>query len=395
MKVLYLECNAGASGDMVLGALSDLLDDPKDFARMMESAGIPHVKTTLENSDVFGIAGIRAHISVDGAEEGHEGHRHHEHHTLSNVIGVIEGLNVSDKVKEDAVAIYRTIAEAEAEAHGQPVDLIHFHEVGALDAVADIVGACMLFETIAPSRVIASPVRTGFGQVHCAHGLLPVPAPATAAILKGIPVYAGDEEGEFCTPTGAAILKHFADEFNNMPTLAFDRVGIGLGSKQYRTANLLRAFLGNAENDLPVIDEITCDIDDMTPEDIGGVIELLLSNGALDAFIRPCIMKKGRPGFELTCLTRKDDTEDISMTILAHTSTIGLRIHEAKRYAMSSRFETYRTDFGDVRIKVSEGFGLRKWKPEYNDLVRAADGNGVTLKEVRDGIRYDPDEEED
>ncbi len=395
MKVLYLECNAGASGDMVLGALSDLLDEPAEFAAMMESAGIPHVKTALEDANVFGIAGIRAHISIDGVEEGHEEHHHHEHHSLSNVVGIIEGLSVSDKVKEDATAIYRIIAEAEAEAHGKPVDLIHFHEVGALDAVADIVGACMLFERLAPGRVIVSPVRTGFGQVHCAHGLLPVPAPATAHILKGMPVFAGDEEGEFCTPTGAAILKHFADGFSNMPTLSFDRVGIGLGSKQFRTANMLRAFLGEADSDLPVIDEITCDIDDMTPEDIGGVIELLLSGGALDAFIRPCIMKKGRPGFDLTCLTRKEDTEDSSMAILAHTSTIGLRIHEAKRYAMSSRFESYRTDFGDVRIKVSEGFGLRKWKPEYNDLVKAADGNGVTLKEVRDSIRYDPDEEED
>ncbi len=394
MKILYLECNAGISGDMVLGALSDLLDDPEEFTRRMKTAGIPEVKATLENADVFGIAGIRAHITVDGVEEGHDAH-HHEHHTLANVIGVIQNLNVSDKVKEDAIAIYRTIAEAEAEAHGQPVDLIHFHEVGALDAVADIVGACILFEIVAPEKVISSPVRTGFGQVHCAHGLLPVPAPATASILKGIPAYAGDEEGEFCTPTGAAILKHFADEFSNMPTLAFDRIGIGLGSKQFKTANMLRAFLGDVDSKLPVIDEITCNIDDMTPEDIGGIIELLLSNGALDAFIRPCTMKKGRPGFELTCLSKKADTEDLSMTILAHTSTIGLRIHEAKRYAMSSRFENYRTDFGDVRIKISEGFGLRKWKPEYNDLVKVADGNGVTLKEIRDNIRYDPDEEED
>ena len=394
MKVLYLECNAGISGDMVIGALSDLLDNPDNFTRMMNDAGIPSVKTTLENSDVFGIAGIRAHISVDGVEEGHE-HHHHEHNTLAHVTDIIKGLNISDKVKEDAIAIYQTIAEAEAEAHGKPVDLIHFHEVGALDAVADIVGACMLFEVLAPEKIVASPVRTGFGQVRCAHGLLPVPAPATASILKGIPVYAGDEEGEFCTPTGAAILKHFADEYSGMPTLAFDKVGIGLGSKQFRTANMLRAFLGNADTNLPTIDEITCDIDDMTPEDIGGVIELLLSNGALDAFIRPCTMKKGRPGFELTCLSKKADTEDLVMTILAHTSTIGLRIHEAKRYAMSSRFETYHTDFGDVRIKISEGFGLRKWKPEYNDLVKAADGNGVTLKEIRDSIRYDPDEEED
>ncbi len=395
MKVLYLECNAGASGDMVLGALSDLLDDPREFTRMMESAGIPHVKTVLEDADVFGIAGIRAHIAVDGVEEGHGDHHHHEHHTLSNIIGVIEGLNVSGKVKKDAAAIYKVIAEAEAEAHGQHVDLIHFHEVGALDAVADIVGACMLFEALAPEKVIASPVRTGFGQVRCAHGLLPVPAPATASILKGVPCYAGDEEGEFCTPTGAAILKHFADGFSSMPTLAFDKVGIGLGSKQFRTANMLRAFLGSTDSDLPVIDEITCNIDDMTSEDIGGVIELLLSSGALDAFIRPCIMKKGRPGFELTCLTRKSDTEDIAMIILAHTSTIGLRIHEAKRYAMSSHFETYRTDFGDVRIKVSEGFGLRKWKPEYNDLVKAADSNGVTISEVRNCIRYDPDEDDE
>ncbi len=386
---------------MILGALTDLLKDPSDFKKMIESAGIPGISVSVEQGDVFGISGTKVHISINGVEEGHEHehghghahHHHHEHHTLSNVTDIIRSLNVSEQVKQDACEIYGTIAEAESEAHGVPVDLVHFHEVGALDAVADIVGACMLIERLAPEQILASPVRVGYGQVKCAHGVLPVPAPATASIIKGIPVYAGDEEGEFCTPTGAAILKHFVKKFGQMPTMLYDELGIGLGSKVFRTANMLRAFVGDTGNSLPSIKEIKCNIDDMTSEDIGNIIELLLTKGALDAFIAPCVMKKGRPGFELTCLSRPEDAEELSILILAHTSTIGVRVHDCERYAMSSRFEKCTTEYGEIRIKVSEGFGLRKWKPEYEDVNRAAFENDVTLNEVRNRIRFDLGEE--
>lgn len=396
MKTLYIECNAGASGDMILGALTDLLGNREEFGQTIESLGIPGVKVSAETGESKKITGTKIHITVDGIEEGHgkEGHRH-AHRRLSDVLGIINGLNVSDRVKKDASEIYAIVAGAESKAHGVPVDLVHFHEVGALDAVADIVGACLLIEKIDPEEIIVSPVRTGYGQVRCAHGTVPVPAPATADILKGIPVYAGDEEGEFCTPTGAAVLRHFADRFQRMPEMVFDGLGCGIGSREFGIANVLRAYLGNTGNVLPSIKEITCDIDDMTPEDLGGIIGLLLESGALDAFIKPCIMKKGRPGFELTCLCKDENLDKLVRTVLAHTSTRGLRVHECTRYAMESRFDSCRTEYGNIGIKISEGFGLRKWKPEYRDILRAADGNGVTVSDVRNAIKYDPDKRND
>ena len=386
MRTLYLECNAGASGDMMLGALTALLDDPNELKPMLESAGIPGIRVEIEKGETFSISGTRVRILVDGEEEGH-GHHHHHHRSLSNVTDIIKGLNVSDWVKDNAVAVYLLIADAEAEAHGEPVDLVHFHEVGALDAIADIVGVCMLMEKLSVGKIFASPVRTGFGQVQCAHGMLPIPAPATASLLKGIPTYAGKEEGEFCTPTGAALLKHFTSEFTNMPHISYEKVGYGLGSKKFDIPNMLRAFLGDSDGLLPAIDEITCDIDDMVPEDLGGIVDSLVAEGALDAVLKNCIMKKGRPGFELSCICRKEDTERLSVYILAHTSTRGVRVSGAERYEMLYRFEERDTEYGRIRVKVSEGFGIRKQKPEYEDLKKAAETHGVSINEVRRAVQ--------
>ena len=203
MKTIYLQCNAGASGDMVVSALAGLLDDPREFVSMIDSAGIPGLTVALEKGEMSAIAGNRVRFFIEGEEEGHG---HHHHHTpVSDVLGLIRKLNVSDRVKEDACAIYGIIAEAEAKVHGKPVDMVHFHEVGALDAVADVVGTCMLIERLSPDHIVSSPLRTGFGEVRCAHGVLPVPAPATALLLKGVPSYAGKVNGEICTPTGAAL----------------------------------------------------------------------------------------------------------------------------------------------------------------------------------------------
>ena len=394
MRTLFLECNAGASGDMILGALTDLLKDPAELGAMLESSGIPGVRCEIETSDRSSITGTSVRILVDGVEEGTPGEKkHHEHHSLGDVMGIIAGLKVSDRVKKDASEIYSIIAEAESQVHGKPVSEVHFHEVGALDAIADIVGVCLLVEKLAPEQIISSPLRTGYGTVECAHGVLPVPAPATANILKGMPVYAGDEEGEFTTPTGAAIIKHFAARYAQMPVMEYEDCGIGFGKKSSKTANMLRAYIGEAEEAMPTVTEIRTDIDDMTPEDLGGIIDLLMASGALDASICPVIMKKSRPGYILSCICRDEDTDDMAMIILAHTSSVGLRFHRCQRYELKPSFIKYRTDFGDVRIKISEGYGLRKWKPEHDDMTKAAITNGVTVDEVRKNIHFDPDEE--
>ena len=387
MRTLFLECNAGASGDMILGALTDLLKDPAELGAMLESSGIPGVRCEIETSDRSSITGTSVRILVDGVEEGTPGEKkHHEHHSLGDVMGIIAGLKVSDRVKKDASEIYSIIAEAESQVHGKPVSEVHFHEVGALDAIADIVGVCLLVEKLAPEQIISSPLRTGYGTVECAHGVLPVPAPATANILKGMPVYAGDEEGEFTTPTGAAIIKHFATRYAQMPVMEYEDCGIGFGKKSSKTANMLRAYIGEAEEAMPTVTEIRTDIDDMTPEDLGGIIDLLMASGALDASICPVIMKKSRPGYILSCICRDEDTDDMAMIILAHTSSVGLSFHRCQRYEMKPSFSKYRTDFGDVRIKISEGYGLRKWKPEHDDMTKAAITNGVTVDEVRKNI---------
>ena len=392
MKVLYLECNAGVSGDMLLGALSDLLDDPKELEEMIASAGIPDVKAIVEKGEKSHISGKRVRIIAAGQEE--DGiHEHHiQHRKLQDVLDIIQGLNVSDRVKEDASAIYRDIAEAESKVHGESVAEIHFHEVGMLDAIADIVGNCMLMERLAPEYIISSELRTGYGNVECAHGMLPIPAPATALLLRGIPSYAGDLEGEFTTPTGAALIRHFAEDFGQRPKMVIGDIGIGIGHNDYGIPNIVRAFIGESDTKLFEIYEINCNIDDMTPEDLGSMIDILLEQGALDATISQTIMKKGRPGQKLTCLCRQDDKERLAKLILENTSTIGLRIWKAERFEMSSHMEVCHTQYGDIRVKVSEGYGIRKWKPEHDDLIKASEAHGVTVRDVRAAIRFDPNQ---
>jgi len=375
----------------LLGALYDLFEDPSVPRRIIESAGFSDIQIKIESGEKSHISGTRIAVLVNGREESpdHTGSSH-ECRTLSDVMGIIDSLNVSDSVKENAKSIYRDIAEAESMVHARPVSEVHFHEVGMMDAIADIVCNCMLIEELSPDRIISSPLRTGYGHVRCSHGLLPIPAPATAIISTGIPTYAGEVEGEFTTPTGAAIVKHFAQGYSQRPRMTIGAIGVGIGSRDYDIPNILRCFIGEAVDVLYEIYELNCNIDDMTPEDLAPVIDILLENGALDAIISPVVMKKGRPGYRLTCLCRQEDKDRLAKIILSDTSTIGLRIWKADRYEMTSSFDTYRTEYGDVRIKVSEGYGLVKWKPEHDDLVRLAAENGVSVKVVRDSVRYVP-----
>jgi len=296
-------------------------------------------------------------------------------HDIEHIIG---DLNVPAKVKEDAVSIYKLIAAAESKAHGRPVEEIHFHEVGAMDAVADIVAACYLMNKIAPDRVIVSPVHVGYGEVKCAHGIVPVPAPATAAILEGVPVSAGHIEGELCTPTGAALLKFYADEFGQMPEMSISRTGYGMGKKDFEQANCVRAMLGETVGSVPDdtpdrIAELKCNLDDMTGEDIAYATGVLMDAGALDVFTTAIGMKKGRPGIMLTVLCRISDKDKFAKLIFENTTTIGIRYLEESRYILKRSEDTARSRFGDVRMKVSEGYGVTRAKPEYDDIAGIAD----------------------
>ena len=414
MKTLYIECNMGAAGDMLLASLTELTGDVKACEAELNSIGIPGVTYDFEKSVKCGIEGTHAHVVVNGVEEdehmhehghhdhehghGHEEHDHHheEHHHghsheehdhhheehdhhhegghhhhahMSDIESIITGLKVSDKVKADALAVYGLIAEAESKAHGKPITDIHFHEVGTMDAVADIVGVCFLLEKIGADKIVVSPLATGFGQVRCAHGILPVPAPATASIIEGIPTYSGTVEGELLTPTGAALLKHFADRYGSRPVMAISNTGYGMGKKDFEKANMLRTFFGEevSDDDDKVI-EMSCNVDDMTGEEIGYATGVFMNSGALDVFTTPVYMKKNRPGILITCIVKPEDKEKFAKLIFEHTTTIGIRYTAMDRFRLSRHGEKVMTKYGEVSVKVSEGFGVTKVKPEYDDV---------------------------
>ena len=404
----------GAAGDMLLASLAELTGDVKACEDKLNSLGIPDVTYEFEKSVKCGIEGTHAHVAVHGVEEDehlhehahehevhehhhdhehehdhhqeehehehhhdhdheHE-HEHHHHHThMSDIENIINGLNVSDKVKSDALAVYGLIAEAESKAHGKPVTDIHFHEVGTMDAVADIVGVCYLLEQIGAGKIVVSPLATGFGSVRCAHGILPVPAPATASIIEGIPTYSGNIEGELLTPTGAALLKHFADSFGTRPVMAIEKTGYGMGKKDFAKANMLRTFLGEADNESDKVVEMKFNVDDMTGEEIGYATGVLMDNGALDVFTTAVYMKKNRPGILFTVLVKLEDKEKFAKLIFENTTTIGIRFSEMERFKLKRREEKVMTKFGEVSFKVSEGFGVMKTKPEYDDVKGIAD----------------------
>ena len=302
---------------------------------------------------------------------------------------MIAGLAVSETVKEKALAVYQTIAEAESKVHGAEVDQIHFHEVGSMDAVADVTAVCFLMELLAPEQVIVSPIHVGSGTVWCAHGRLPVPAPATALILTGMPIYGGSVQGELCTPTGAALLKTFADRFGPMPPMTVVKTGYGMGTKNFAQANCVRVMLGEsfamsgAAAREGRITEISCNLDDMTGEEIAFAAEQLLAAGALDVFTESIYMKKGRPAVKLTVLARTGEEEKLAGEIFRHTSTIGVRMHTDRRYELTRHSEQRETPLGTIEVKISEGFGVRKEKIEFASLKQLAAASGKSLAEVR------------
>lgn len=447
MKLLYLDCGMGAAGDMLGAALAELLpDDARDaFTSELNAAGIPGVHVSLDPSVKCGITGTHLTVTVNGTEEKEGGHSHshehshhdhqhdhahdhshshdhhhdhsHEHHhdhshrSLHDIHHIIDDLKLPEAVRTDILAVYRLIAEAESKSHDKPVSEIHFHEVGTMDAIADIASVCLLLHKLAPDQIIASPIHVGSGQVKCAHGILPVPAPATAYILKDIPIYSGSIQGELCTPTGAALLKHFVTRFDQMPLMTPASTGYGMGTKDFPAANCVRAILGEgfAEKQAETICELSCNVDDMTGEDIAFAIETFLQNGALDAFTVPCTMKKGRPGVLVTVLCKDPDQKQMTKLILQHTTTLGVRSAIKKRWILSrtesetvipddmlanvtapnmpagsKAHELKTTGNGyTIRSKTSTGFGITRNKYEHDDLEKIARTYGLTLAQVR------------
>ena len=276
---------------------------------------------------------------------------------MADIEAIVNGLNIDTDVKKDVLAVYRLIAEAESHAHGMPVTDIHFHEVGTMDAIADITAVCFLMQKIAPDRVVVSPIHVGSGHVHCAHGILPVPAPATAFILRGVPIYGGRIRGELCTPTGAALLRHFANEFGDMPIMSVTSIGYGMGNKDFEEANCVRVMLGDAAGGTDEIIELNCNIDDMTGEELGYAFEKLLTVGARDVFATPITMKKNRPGILLSVLCDSSHKDSIVRAIFKYTTTIGIREKSLRRYVLDRSEDIIAAEGIYVRRKEVSGYG--------------------------------------
>ena len=319
---------------------------------------------------------------------------------MADIEKIIKGTSAPEKVKQDAINIYKIIAEAESKVHGEPVTEIHFHEVGAIDAVADVTACCYLINRIGADRIMASPVRTGKGHVHCAHGILPVPAPATANILMGIPAYAGDLDGEMCTPTGAAVLKYFAKEFGEQPVIKAEAMGYGMGKKDFARLNAVRAILGEEAGNTDKIVELTVNLDDMTPERIGFACDRFFELGAVEVYTTAVHMKKFRPGVVLTVMCREDKRDTMVEAIFRYTTTLGIRENISKRYSLKREVVTVDSPFGEIRKKQSAGYGVIREKYEYDDLAAIAHGEGVSIDEVvkalekNEGTYFETEEED-
>lgn len=423
MKTLYIECNMGAAGDMLAAALAGLLETGDTFFEELNRIVPKGVSVRYFPDSKCGLEGNRVEVTVNGSEEISEDishdhahgehelpHKHehsgthpdengHDNHSMDSIEHTVSHLAVSDRVKADILAVYRLIADAESAVHGMPAGQIHFHEVGSLDAVADITAVCLLMEKLSPCRIVVSPIHVGSGMVRCSHGLLPVPAPATAFILKDVPVYGGNIRGELCTPTGAALLRHFAGSFGPMPRMTFSRIGIGMGKKDFEAANCVRVFLGDdgynadshaagshaANSPNGRITELSCNVDDMTGEAVGFASEIMLREGALDFYTVPIQMKKNRPGFMLVCLCGEDDSDRMAALMLRHTTTFGIRKKLCERYTLDRTFTEEDTPYGKIRIKHGAGYGAEKNKPEYEDLKKAAEKNNLSLPEICTG----------
>lgn len=385
MKTLYLDCGMGAAGDMLSAALLELHDSPETVLDTLNLAFTGKAVLSVKKNEKCGISGSHMTVTIDGQVEGEEhGHHHHNHTSITEVREFISGLHLPVDVIRNALAVYDLIAAAEAHVHGHPMENIHFHEVGSLDAMADVVSVCYLMHELAPEKILASPIHVGSGTVRCAHGILPVPAPATQVLLTGIPIYSSDIQGELCTPTGAALLKHFVTGFSSLPPMRVERIGYGTGFKDFPRANVIRALLGETEAEHEQVIELGCNIDDMTAEELAFAQERLFAAGALDVYFTNIGMKKSRPGTMLTCMCRAEQREEMLACMFRHTTSIGIREYTCNRYTLSRDFITRETPYGPVQIKRSSGYGTVREKPEYEDLKKIAEEQDLSLHEVKE-----------
>jgi uncharacterized protein (TIGR00299 family) protein len=429
-RTLYLDCFAGASGDMLLGAMLDCGLDFELLQSELQKLDVKGYKLSLTRVDRSGISAAKfdVHLSGESHSHSHERHhehsrehhhhhehsrehhhhehsreRHHRHHEhshsleyrhehrgLSEIKRVISSSALSERVKQNAQAIFQRIGEAESKIHGVPIETVHFHEVGAIDSIVDIVGCCVAFDALKIERIISSPLHVGSGVFKCAHGTYPVPGPATAELLKGVPVYSKDVEGELVTPTGAAIISTLAESYGPMPMIKIEKIGYGAGTRDYpKFPNTLRAIIGELEeeSDQPptTVTVIEANIDDLDAQVFGYLMEKALAAGALDIFYTPAQMKKNRPGVLVTLLCKPEDRERMTEIIFRETTTLGVRYRNEQREVLTREFVIAETEYGPIRIKVSRAPDGRVMNasPEFEDCKAAAERRQAPLRDVQ------------
>lgn len=377
MTIAYFDCYSGISGDMTLGALVDAGADPAALAREVAKLGLGGYELRFEPAAQHGITGTRAVVSL------HEGHDHHHRH-LSDILSIISSSPLSPRVKEQASGVFKLLGEAEAKVHGVGVEQVHFHEVGAVDAIVDVVGACVGLEMLRVERVFASALPTGKGMVRSSHGPIPVPAPATMEIASrvGAPLRPVDVDAELVTPTGAAILATVAAF--SQPAFRLKAIGYGFGTRQLPWPNALRLWLGEPVEPARVEEKslIEANLDDMTPEALGFAMDRLFAAGALDVFFTPIQMKKNRPAVMLSVIAPMEREGEFAGLVIKETTTLGVRISSTRRVVAGRRAETVDTALGAIVVKVKSFEGRETCSPEYEDCARIAREHGMPLSEV-------------
>ncbi len=394
MTVLYYDCFSGISGDMHLGAMIDLGVDPKSLIDQLGRLDLPGYELKITRDQRKGISGTKVDVVLDENPHGHDhGHDHHHHRNLEDISRIIQDSDLSKAVKDRSIRMFRKLAEAEGKIHNKPIQEVHFHEVGAIDSIVDIVGAAICIESIAPDMIMSSTVELGGGFVKCEHGTFPVPAPATAEILAGVPVKSGAAPYETTTPTGALILACNADKFGPMQDLRISKTAYGIGNRDMDIPNVLRVHLaestGHAESSPETRKALLmeCNIDDMNPEMYGYVMDILFGLGADDVFITPIIMKKARPASKLSLLCSPDKKQIMTETLLTHTTSLGVRSYEVDKTMLDREFSKIKTKYGEVTVKTAIYRGKHlKSKPEYEDCIRLAREHEIPVQKIYEEI---------
>ncbi|MCX7710103.1 MAG: nickel pincer cofactor biosynthesis protein LarC [Clostridia bacterium] len=423
MKVLYFDCFSGISGDMTLGALIDLGIDKELVKSELDKLNLAGYDIVIDKKIVNGITGTDVHVILhqdldqlkseqhrhehedhddhhhhhghhhhEHPDHEHQNHRHHHQHdhharNLMDIEALIDASDLKQSVKNFSKQVFREIAKAEAKVHHKAIHEVHFHEVGAVDSIVDIVGTAICLEILGVEKVYSSPLHDGKGFIKCQHGIIPVPVPAVMEMLSDskIPLITEEVNTELVTPTGMGIIKCLASEFGNMPAVTIDKVGYGMGKRNTGRFNALRVVMGSLMEDNDALEEITVletNIDDMSPEILGFTMENLFEAGALDVFYTPIYMKKNRPAVMMTVLAKKTEEEKLIDIILRQTTSLGIRRSTKKRYCMNREIVKVKTEYGEVSIKIASRDGFKKFSPEYEDCREIAKKTGVELDKV-------------